>query len=186
MSLFVIFIFAIVLYVLLHPEYLFGIVTPVLSEFLLSKYALMISADVTIFSSLFMFWSSTICPYPFSWRGRRGHMVVTTICAIRAYHHYSCKVVKLNPTPWRAVEHYMIKLVNDLWQIVCFLLVIWFLPPIKLTDKILNWNIIKGGVKHYNFIFIFILAIILLMFSSIISLYWTKDDIATVCRAYLF
>ena len=35
------------------------------------------------------------------------------------------------------MQHYVIKLVSDLWQVWGFLWVFWFPPPIKLTATIL-------------------------------------------------
>jgi hypothetical protein len=53
-------------------------------------------------------------------RGRRGHMVVgfTTTCAISAYHHY--KVVSSNLVHGEIylIQHYVIKFVSDLRQVV--------------------------------------------------------------------
>jgi hypothetical protein len=34
------------------------------------------------------------------------------------------------------MQHYVIKFVNDFWQVSVFLLVLWFPPPIKLIAKI--------------------------------------------------
>ena len=44
------------------------------------------------------------------------------------------KVVSLNPTP--VIQHYVIKFVNDLPQVGCFLRVLRSPPPIKLTSTI--------------------------------------------------
>ena len=49
-----------------------------------------------------------------------------------------------------SIQHYVIKFVNDLWQVGGFLWVLQFLPPIKLTTTIYNWNIVEYGVKHHN------------------------------------
>ena len=65
------------------------------------------------------------------------HMVVgfTTLC-------YQCisslKVVSLNPTHGEVylIQHHVIKLVSDLWQVGGFLRVLWIPPPIKLTATI--------------------------------------------------
>jgi hypothetical protein len=43
-------------------------------------------------------------------------------------------VVSSNPT--QAIQHYVINFVSDLQQVGCFLRVLWFLPPIKLTATI--------------------------------------------------
>ena len=45
------------------------------------------------------------------------------------------KVVSLIPTHGEVylIQHYVIKLVNDLWQASGFLRVLWFSPLIKLT-----------------------------------------------------
>jgi len=56
--------------------------------------------------------------------GRRGRdrMVVgfTTAYAISAY----------------SIQHYVIKFVSDLWQVGCFLLILQFPPPKKMTATI--------------------------------------------------
>jgi lipopolysaccharide/colanic/teichoic acid biosynthesis glycosyltransferase len=49
-----------------------------------------------------------------------------------------------------SIQHYVLKIVNDLWQVGRFLLVLQFPPPIKLTAMIYNWNIVESGVKHHN------------------------------------
>ena len=43
-----------------------------------------------------------------------------------------------------------IKFVSDLRQVGGFLRVLPFLPPIKLTATIYNWNIVESGVKHHK------------------------------------
>jgi hypothetical protein len=43
---------------------------------------------------------------------------------------------------------YVIKFVNDLWQVGRFLRVLWFPPPIKLPRY--NWNIVESGLKHHK------------------------------------
>jgi len=48
-----------------------------------------------------------------------------------------------------SIQHYVIKLVSDLWQVCGFLCVLWFLPPIKLTTTY-NLNIVESGIKHHN------------------------------------
>ena len=47
-------------------------------------------------------------------------------------------VVSSNPADGEvySIEHYVIKFVNDLRQVDCFLCVVWFPPPIKLTTTI--------------------------------------------------
>jgi hypothetical protein len=54
------------------------------------------------------------------------------------------KVVSLNPTHGEvySVQHYVIKFVSDLQQVSGFLWVLWFPPPIKLTE-------IGKGLKIY-------------------------------------
>ena len=48
------------------------------------------------------------------------------------------KVVSSNPADGEMylIQHYVIKFVSDLQQVSGFLLLLWFLPPIKLTDGI--------------------------------------------------
>jgi len=50
----------------------------------------------------------------------------------------STKVVRLNPVHGEvySIQHYVIKIVNDLRQVCGFLLVLQFPPPIKLTATI--------------------------------------------------
>jgi hypothetical protein len=72
-------------------------------------------------------------------RGLRGRdrMLVgfTTICAISAYHHYSCE---FKPRSWRGVLDTKLceKFVSELQQVGGFLRVLRFPPPIKLTATI--------------------------------------------------
>ena len=88
----------------------------------------------------------------YTW-GRRGRdrMVVgfTTTYAISSYHHWWCE---FESQSWRGVQHYVIKFVSDLWQLGCFLQVLWFPPPTKLMPQY-NWNIVESGV---NIIYIYI------------------------------
>ena len=72
-------------------------------------------------------------------RGRRARdrMVVgfSTTCAIRTYHHYRCGFE--SPSWWGQLDtNYVIMFVNDLRQVVGFLRVLWFPPPINLTATI--------------------------------------------------
>jgi hypothetical protein len=48
------------------------------------------------------------------------------------------KVVSLNPVHGEVylMQHYVIKFVSDLRQVICFLQVLRFPPPIKLTHDI--------------------------------------------------
>ena len=70
-------------------------------------------------------------------RGCRGsvRMVVgfTTTCAINAYHHSCCE---FESRYGRGVQHYVIKLVSDLRQVVAFLRVVRLTSRIKLTATI--------------------------------------------------
>jgi len=63
-------------------------------------------------------------------RRDRDRMVVgfTTTYAISAYHHWCCE---FESRPGQGVQHYVIKFVSDLRQ------VLGFHPPIKLTATIL-------------------------------------------------
>jgi hypothetical protein len=51
------------------------------------------------------------------------------------------KAVSLNPVHGEEylIQHYVIKFVSDLRQVCGFLRVLWFSPPIKLTE-----------IKHHN------------------------------------
>jgi hypothetical protein len=57
-------------------------------------------------------------------------------------------IVSSNPTLY-SIQHYVIKLVSDLWQVDGFLRVLRFPPPIKRPPWY-NWNIVESGVKHHN------------------------------------
>ena len=70
----------------------------------------------------------------------------TTTYAIGAYHHWCSE---FESHSGQGVQHYMIKLVCDLQQVVGFLWVLWFPPPIKLS-AIFNWNIVESGIKHHK------------------------------------
>jgi hypothetical protein len=69
--------------------------------------------------------------------GRRGRdrMVVgfITTYAISAYHHWCCEFE--SRSVWD-VQHYVIKVVSDLWQVGGFLRVLQFPTPLKLTATI--------------------------------------------------
>jgi hypothetical protein len=47
-------------------------------------------------------------------------------------------IVSLNPVHGKvySIQHYVIKFVSDLRQVVGFLWVLWFPPPIKLTATV--------------------------------------------------
>jgi hypothetical protein len=47
-----------------------------------------------------------------------------------------------------AIQHYVINIVSDLWQVCPFLWLHRFLTPIKLTTTIFNWHIVESGFKH--------------------------------------
>ena len=68
----------------------------------------------------------------------------TTTYAITAYHHWCCEFESRSV---RGVQHYVIKCVNDLWQ-VCGLLRVFRLPPLIEVTPRYNCNIGKSGVKH--------------------------------------
>jgi hypothetical protein len=86
-------------------------------------------------------------------RGRcgRDRMVVgfPTTYAISAYHYWSYEFESHSGKVY-SMQHYVIKFVNNLWQVSGFLWVLQFPPPIKLTTMIYNWNIVECGVKHHN------------------------------------
>ena len=48
------------------------------------------------------------------------------------------EVMSLNPADGKvySIQHYVIKFVSDLRQVNCFLQVLQFLPPLKLTSTI--------------------------------------------------
>ena len=54
--------------------------------------------------------------------------------------------------PTQARQHYVIKFVSDLRQVYRFLLVLRFLPPIKLIAMVkLKYKcIVESGVKHHK------------------------------------
>jgi len=89
-----------------------------------------------ILLSYFLFFNSFSCIY-FSVWGRRDHMVVgiTITYAISAYHHQRCEFECRSGEVY-SMQHYVWKFVNDLRQVGGFLLVLRFLPPIKLTATI--------------------------------------------------
>jgi hypothetical protein len=64
-----------------------------------------------------------------------SYMVVgfTTTYAISSNHHWCGQ---FESRSGRGVPHYVIKFVNDLWQVGCILRVFRFPPPIKLTGRI--------------------------------------------------
>ena len=68
-------------------------------------------------------------------RSHRDCMVVgfTTTYVISAYHHWCCE---FESRSGRGVQHYEIKFVSELWQIISFLRFLRFPPPIKLTATI--------------------------------------------------
>ena len=76
--------------------------------------------------------------------GRHGHdrMVVgfTTTYVISVYHHWCCE---FESRSGRGVQHYVIKFVSDLRQ------VLRFPPPINWLPRY-NWNIVESGVKHHK------------------------------------
>jgi hypothetical protein len=52
--------------------------------------------------------------------------------------YITTKDVSLNPVHDEVylIQHYVIKFVCDLWQVCCFLRVLKFTPPVKLTATI--------------------------------------------------
>ena len=69
----------------------------------------------------------------------RDNMVVgfTNTYAISEYHHLCCEFESRSGEMY-SIQHYVIKLVSDMWQAGGFLLVLRFPPPIKLTATIYN------------------------------------------------
>ena len=59
----------------------------------------------------------------------------TTTCAISACHHKRCEIDPVHDEAY-SIQHYGIKVVSDLRQVGNFLRILWFPPPIKLTDTI--------------------------------------------------
>ena len=76
-------------------------------------------------------------PIENAFRGRRGRdrivVVFTATYAFSAYHNWSCE---FESRSGRGVQHNVIKFVSDLWQVGCFLQVLRFPPPIKLSTTI--------------------------------------------------
>ena len=71
-----------------------------------------------------------------------------TTYVISTYHHWCCE---FESRSGRGVQHYVIKFVSDLRQVGCFLQVLRFPPPIKLTATIkYSWNILERGAKHHQ------------------------------------
>ena len=68
----------------------------------------------------------------------------TTTYALTAYHHWFCE---FESRLERGVQHYVIKCVNDLWQ-VCGLLRVFRLPPLIEVTPRYNCNIGESGIKH--------------------------------------
>ena len=58
------------------------------------------------------------------------------------------KVVSSNPTHREviSIQHYVIKFVCDLWQVISFILIL----PIFSTNKTVCHDIAESGVKHHN------------------------------------
>jgi hypothetical protein len=75
----------------------------------------------------------------FSIGGRRGHdrMVVgfITTYTISAYHHWRCEFEPSSGEVY-SIQHYVIKVVSDLWHVIGFFWVLRFPPPIKRTATI--------------------------------------------------
>ena len=59
----------------------------------------------------------------------------TTTCVISAGHHKRYEIDPVHDEAY-SIQHYVIKVVSDLRQVGNFLLILWFPPPIKLTDTI--------------------------------------------------
>jgi hypothetical protein len=72
-----------------------------------------------------------------SWGVRRDRMVVgfITTYAMSTYHHYSFEFEPRSGEVY-SIQHFMNKFVSYLRQADGFLLVLWLLPPIKLTTTI--------------------------------------------------
>ena len=47
-----------------------------------------------------------------------------------------------------SIQHYVIKFINDLWQVESFLWVLRFPPPINWPPQY-NWNIVESDVKYH-------------------------------------
>ena len=56
----------------------------------------------------------------------------------------------VNSNPAQAIQHYVIKFVNDLRHVIGLFQVLWFPPPIKLTTTIYLQLCWKRGVKHHK------------------------------------
>ena len=68
-----------------------------------------------------------------------------TTYSISVYHHWSYEFEPRSDELY-PIQHYS---VIDLRQVVCFLRVFLFPPPIKLTATI-YLNIVENGIKHHN------------------------------------
>jgi hypothetical protein len=70
----------------------------------------------------------------FQFRGRRGRDRTVVGLPMQSV-PITTKIVSSNPAHREVywIQHYMIKFVSDLRQVGCFLRVLRFLPPIKLT-----------------------------------------------------
>jgi hypothetical protein len=48
-----------------------------------------------------------------------------------------------------SIQHYVIKVVSDLWQVGGFLRLLRFIHQWKRPPRN-NWNIVESGIKHHN------------------------------------
>ena len=94
-----------------------------------------------------LFFPTPVVIYAYQCRGRRGRdrMVVrfTTTYAIGSYHHWCCE---FESRTGRGIQHYVIKFVSDLRQVVGFLLVLHQLNWLPRYSS----NIVESGVKHHQ------------------------------------
>ena len=81
-------------------------------------------------SNNYYFWNILIQVY---WAIHKTSMLITTVYAISAYHHWCCEFESRSQ---QRVQHFAIKFASDLRQVVGFLWVLRFPPPIKLTITI--------------------------------------------------
>ncbi len=61
-----------------------------------------------------------------------------------------CRITAFMARCTRYVQHYVMKFVSDLRQVGGFLRVLWFPPPIKLTDMTLLKRLLKVTLSTIN------------------------------------
>ena len=77
---------------------------------------------------------------------RLGHRDRMIVHVLSAYHHWRCEFESRSVDVY-SIQHYVIKFVRALRQVVGFLRILRFPPPINWPPRY-NWNIVESGVKH--------------------------------------